>query len=83
MDVSEDSEFIANLFTYLERLKTCLTHVTLNLFIVCTRGVQKDCGTTMKEQSYKGLSMYENTASQYKNIYEEKSFQNFLLSGHA
>ena len=38
-----------------------------------TRGVQKVCGSTMKEKSYKGHSMHENTASQYKNIHQEKN----------
>ena len=33
----------------------------------------------MKEKRYKGHSMYVNTASQYKNIYQENSFQIHLL----
>ena len=47
------------------------------------RGVQKVCGPTLKEKRYKGHSMYENTTSQYMNIYQEKSFQIYLLSLHA
>ena len=33
----------------------------------------------MKEKRYKGHSMYESTTSQYKNIYQGKSFQIYLL----
>ena len=40
------------------------------------RGVQKVCGLTMKEKRYKGHSMYEDTTSQYENIYQEKKFSN-------
>ena len=44
-----------------------------------TRGVQKVRGQSMKHQRYNGYSMYENTTSQYENIYQEKD----LFSRHA
>ena len=47
--------------------------------IADTRGVQKVHGPTMMEQRYKSHSMYENTASQYKNFYQEKKGVQILL----
>ena len=49
-----------------------ISHSQYNVDHTDTRGVQKVCGLTMKEEIYKGHSMYENTTSQYKNIYREK-----------
>ena len=36
----------------------------------------------MKEKRHKGHSMYENTTTQFKNIYQEKSFQIHLIFLH-
>ena len=67
----------------LNRLKHCKGPVCHRFLHEITSGVQKVCGSTMKEQRFKGHSMYENITSQYKNIHQEKSVQIHLQFMHA